>query len=231
MLFGNKGKWNYNLGIRIEQMNRELELKDKSGFIDTSYSYDFLKPFPTAIISYDLSSKSKIKFSYSKRVQRTTTFKMNPFPEREHSETLEQGDPSLLPEFIDNFEIGYDHSFSDKFSFFSNFFFRKTNNLINRVNSVYNDSILNRIYSNVGISKLYGFELGLELKPTKKWSNYLGGNVYYQNITGEFDNHSVNTNALVYSFNCNSTLKFNSSSSIQFGLNYLSQRITAQGED
>ena len=125
MLFGNKGKWNYNLGIRIEQMNRELELKDKSGFIDTSYSYDFLKPFPTAIISYDLSSKSKIKFSYSKRVQRTTTFKMNPFPEREHSETLEQGDPSLLPEFIDNFEIGYDHSFSDKFSFFSNFFFRR----------------------------------------------------------------------------------------------------------
>ena len=28
-----------------------------------------------------------------------------------------------------------------------------------------------------------------------------------------------------------STFKFNSSSSIQFGLNYLSQRITAQGED
>ena len=156
---------------------------------------------------------------------------MNPFPEREHSETLEQGDPSLLPEFIDNIEIGYDHSFSDKFSFFSNFFFRETNNLINRVNTVYNDSILNRIYSNVGISTLYGLELGLELKPTKKWSNYLGGNVYYQNITGEFDNHSVNTNALVYSFNCNSTLKFNSSSSMQFGLNYLSQRITAQGED
>ena len=119
------------------------------------YSYNFLKPFPTAIISYDLNSKSKIKFTYSKRVQRTTTFKMNPFPEREHSETLEQGDPSLLPEFVDNIEIGYDNSFSDKFSFFSNLFFRKTNNLINRVNNVYNDSILNRIYSNVGNSSLY----------------------------------------------------------------------------
>ena len=29
--------------------------------------------------------------------------------------------------------------------------------------------------------------------------NYIGGNVYYQNITGEFDNQPVNTNALVYS--------------------------------
>ena len=87
-------------------MNRELELNDKSGLVDTIYKYDFIKPFPTLILSYDLNSKSKIKFTYTKRVQITTTFKMNPFPEREHSETLEQGDPNLLPEFIDNFEIG-----------------------------------------------------------------------------------------------------------------------------
>ena len=231
MVVGSKSKWNYNFGIRVEQMSRELELKDKSGLIDSSYSYNFLKPFPTAIISYDLNSKSKIKFSYSKRVQRTTTFKMNPFPEREHSETLEQGDPNLLPEFIDNIEIGYDNNLSEKFSFFSNFFFRKTNNLINRVNTVYNDSILNRIYSNVGNSTLYGLELGLQFKPIKKWSNYFGGNIFYQDINGEFDNLPVETNALVYSFNFNSTFKFNSSSSIQFGLNYSSKRITAQGED
>ena len=231
MVVGSKSKWNYNFGIRVEQMSRELELKDKSGLIDSSYSYNFLKPFPTAIISYDLNSKSKIKFSYSKRVQRTTTFKMNPFPEREHSETLEQGDPNLLPEFIDNIEIGYDNNLSENFSFFSNLFFRKTNNLINRVNTVYNDSILNRIYSNVGNSTLYGLELGLQFKPIKKWSNYFGGNIFYQDINGEFDNLPVETNALVYSFNFNSTFKFNSSSSIQFGLNYLSKRITAQGED
>ena len=74
MVVGSKSKWNYNFGIRVEQMSRELELKDKSGLIDSSYSYNFLKPFPTAIISYDLNSKSKIKFSYSKRVQRTTPF-------------------------------------------------------------------------------------------------------------------------------------------------------------
>ena len=231
MISGDKNKWSYNFGIRVEKMNRELELNDKSGLVDTIYKYDFIKPFPTLILSYDLNSKSKIKFTYTKRVQRTTTFKMNPFPEREHSETLEQGDPNLLPEFIDNFEIGYNNSFSEDFSFFSNLFVRKTNNLINRVNTVYNDSILNRIYSNVGNSNLYGLELGLQLKPFKKWNNYFGGNIFYQDIVGEFDNLSVSTNALVYSFNFNSTYKLNTSSSLQFGLNYLSQRITAQGED
>lgn len=231
MISGDKNKWSYNFGIRVEKMNRELELNDKSGLVDTIYKYDFIKPFPTLILSYDLNSKSKIKFTYTKRVQRTTTFKMNPFPEREHSETLEQGDPNLLPEFIDNFEIGYNNSFSEDFSFFSNLFVRKTNNLINRVNTVYNDSILNRIYSNVGNSNLYGLELGLQLKPFKKWNNYFGGNIFYQDIVGEFDNLSVSTNAIIYSFNFNSTYKLNTSSSLQFGLNYLSQRITAQGED
>jgi len=231
MISGDKNKWSYNFGIRVEKMNRELELNDKSGLVDTIYKYDFIKPFPTLILSYDLNSKSKIKFTYTKRVQRTTTFKMNPFPEREHSETLEQGDPNLLPEFIDNFEIGYNNSFSEDFSFFSNLFVRKTNNLINRVNTVYNDSILNRIYSNVGNSNLYGLELGLQLKPFKKWNNYFGGNIFFQDIVGEFDNLSVSTNAIIYSFNFNSTYKLNTSSSLQFGLNYLSQRITAQGED
>ena len=231
MISGDKNKWSYNFGIRVEKMNRELELNDESGLIDTSYRYNFLKPFTTLILSYDLNSKSKIKFTYTKRVQRTTTFKMNPFPEREHSETLEQGDPHLLPEFIDNFEIGYQNSFSKDFSFFSNLFVRKTDNLINRVNTVYNDSILNRIYSNVGNSNLYGLEVGLQLKPFKKWNNYFGGNVFYQDIKGDFDNLSVSNNALVYSFNFNSTCKFNPSTSLQFGLNYLSQRITAQGED
>ena len=231
MIFGDKNKWSYNLGIRVEKMNRELESNAEFGLVDTIYKYDFIKPFPTLILSYDLNSKSKIKFTYTKRVQRTTTFKMNPFPEREHSETLEQGDPNLLPEFIDNFEIGYNNSFSEDFSFFSNLFVRKTNNLINRVNTVYNDSILNRIYSNVGNSNLYGLELGLQLKPSKKLNNYFGGNIFYQDIVGEFDNLSVSTNALVYSFNFNSTYKLSTSSSLQFGLNYLSQRITAQGED
>ena len=49
-----------------------------------------------------------------------TTFKMNPFPEREHSETLEQGDPNLHPELIDQVEVGFNFKNNNGDSFFSN---------------------------------------------------------------------------------------------------------------
>ncbi|MDH5603723.1 MAG: outer membrane beta-barrel protein, partial [Cyclobacteriaceae bacterium] len=92
-LSGDKGKLSYGVGIRLEAMNRRLDMTDKAGTIDTTFHYNFVKPYPSANISFNPVESVTLKAAYSKRVERTTTFKMNPFPEREHSETLEQGDP------------------------------------------------------------------------------------------------------------------------------------------
>jgi len=100
-LSGQKDTWDYSAGLRIEAMNRDFDLRDRNNTIDTTYTYNFVRPFPSASVQYTTAKNTKIKAAYSKRIERTTTFKMNPFPEREHSETLEQGDPELLPEFID----------------------------------------------------------------------------------------------------------------------------------
>jgi outer membrane receptor protein involved in Fe transport len=156
---------------------------------------------------------------------------MNPFPEREHSETLEQGDPTLRPEFIDLAEIGLEKKFKKGNAFSATAYYRNTKNVINRVNTVFNDTILNRIYSNVGGSKEIGLETAVTIKPTKQWDNFIGFNLYYYNLDGRFDNRPVATDAVVYSFNVNSTYEFSDTASLQFTLNYLSERVTAQGED
>ncbi|MBK6478784.1 MAG: outer membrane beta-barrel protein [Saprospiraceae bacterium] len=52
-------------------------------------------------------------------MQRNNNFELNPIPEREHSETLEQGDPDLLPQYVDLAEFGINHDFN-KGSFFLN---------------------------------------------------------------------------------------------------------------
>jgi ferric enterobactin receptor len=57
--------------------------------------------FPSANLLYTFNNAWNIKAGYSKRIQRNNNFELNPIPEREHSETLEQGDPDLLPQFID----------------------------------------------------------------------------------------------------------------------------------
>lgn len=47
---------------------------------------------------------SQLMAAYSKRVERTTIYKLNPFPETERNEALEERDPTLIPESIDHFE-------------------------------------------------------------------------------------------------------------------------------
>ncbi|MBL6591706.1 MAG: TonB-dependent receptor [Flavobacteriaceae bacterium] len=226
-----KENLSYSAGLRIESMKRNLLLKDKANTIDENLQYNFTKLYPSASVQYILNEVTKLKLAYSKRVERTTTFKMNPFPEREHTETLEQGDPNLKPELIDQIEIGFEKKLKNNNKIFSSLYLRNTKNVVNRVNTVYNDSILNRIYSNVGNSRTIGIEIGADLNKSKKWKSFIGGNIYNYDLNGSFDNRPIKTNSIIYSLNLNSTYTFWDDASLQFTFNYISDRITAQGED
>ena len=228
---GSFEKWVFAMGLRLENMERELNLKDKTGFLDEDYSLGFTKLFPSASLNYEVNENTKIKLAYSKRIERTTTFKMNPFPEREHSETLEQGDPNLHPELIDQVEVGFNFKNNNGDSFFSNIYYRNVNNLINRVNTIYNDTILNRIYSNVGNAKAFGGELGTEFTVAKKLKTFASFNLYNYQIDGEFDKSPISSKGTIFSLNLNSTYSFSGNTFAQFNYNYLSNRITAQGQD
>ncbi|MFT5736629.1 MAG: iron complex outermembrane receptor protein [Maribacter sp.] len=120
---------------------------------------------------------------------------MNPFPEREHSETLEQGDPELLPEFIDLVEVGITKNFKEGNSLFARAYYRNVKNIVNRVNTIFNDTILNRIYSNVGRGEALELELGSQLRASKNWSTFIDANFHSNTIDGAFDNTPINTHA------------------------------------
>ena len=225
------GSWNIAAGMRLEQMQRDLSLKDKTGTLDEDYALNFTKLFPSANVSFALNDASNLKLTYSKRIERTTTFKMNPFPEREHSETLEQGDPNLKPELIDQIELGFDHKNDRGNTLFTTLYYRKVDQLINRVNTVYNDTILNRIYSNVGKGNTLGLEVGTEFTVGENWKNFASFNGYNYQIKGNFDKRPIALKSSIYSVNLNSTYNFSPTTFLQFTFNYLSERITAQGVD
>ncbi len=225
---GQIGKVTYSAGARLEVMDRRLVLTN--AFIDSTYRYDLVKLYPAANLRYQIQDDLQLKAAYSKRVERTTTFKMNPFPEREHSETLEQGDPELLPEFVDLVELGVVKDFGDN-SVFATAYFRHVQNLVNRVNTIYNDTILNRIYTNVGRGRSLGLEVGTEFNPVSWWKVYTGANTFQYDIQGMFAGEAVATNSWVYSVNVNSTVKLSSTLNVQATLNYLSAQNTAQGTD
>ncbi len=244
---GSKSKWNYNAGLRLESMDRVYKEALRSEVEENVYKYDFVKLFPSASLQYKINDKTNIKTAYSKRVERTTTFKMNSFAEREHSEVFEQGDNTLLPEFIDLVELGITKKLKGGNSMYATAYFRHVDNVINRVNTlayeasgVVIDTIINRVYSNVGKSKSIGLEVGAVIKPTSNWTNIIGVNVYNYAIDGVLNfrhrdgverNYDIDSNSTIYSFNLNSTYSFWENASLQFTFNYLSDRNTAMGED
>ena len=246
-LTGSKNKWDYAVGVRLESMNRTYTESLKSETTPNVYQYDFVKLFPSASLQYAVNEDTNLKVAYSKRVERTTTLKMNSFAEREHSETFEQGDNRLLPEFIDLFEMGITKKLKSGNSFFATAYYRHVDNLINRVNTLaYEangtviDSILNRVYSNVGKSNAVGVELGTQFKAPKNLTYFIGANIYNYDIDGFFTfrhrddiarDYNINSNATIYSFNVNTTYSFWKNATLQFSLNYLSETNTGQGQD
>lgn len=223
---GESGKWQYTVGLRVEYFDREVGLVNP----DTTYSLKQFNPFPSINLQYDMGNQLAFKAAYSRRIERTTTFKMTPFPEREHSETLEQGDAKLLPEFIDLVEVGLVKNWEDN-AVFATAYFRNVNHVINRVNTIFNDTILNRIYTNAGRAQAYGLELGATLYPAKGWRLTLGTNIFNYQIEGDLFGDPIRTSNIIYSINANSNVKLAKTLDLQVGLNYLSESITAQGRD
>jgi outer membrane receptor protein involved in Fe transport len=220
------GKLQYAVGLRLEYFDRSVKLNQP----DTTYRLDRLGLYPSANLKYQLSEGLSAKAGYSRRIDRTTTFKMTPFPEREHNETLEQGDAELLPELTDLFEVGVVSNFGDN-SAFATAYYRHTRDVINRVNTIYNDTILNRIYTNVGNADVLGLEMGLTVFLVSDWRLYLGGNLFNYSLNGSLFGDEVATSNWVYSINAAMDFKLFNLGDLQLGVNYLSERVTAQGRD
>jgi hypothetical protein len=227
--YGNaKGRLSYQAGLRAEQMLRNLSFSDNV----PGNRLPLLNLFPSYLIRYALKENVAIKQSFTRRIKRTNNFELNPFPEREHSETLEQGDPALLPELTGIWELGVEHKLS-KGSFTMSLYHQRTKNPIQRVNKVFNDTILGRIFTNAGLAKQTGVEANFTYRVGKVWQMIIGGNIYKYDIRGTLFNGSLpfTNNSWVYSINATQGFSLRKNWSLQLAINYLSLRATAQGED
>ena len=226
-----RDKLEYSTGLRYEHYDREVKLSTDP----ETHTLSLSNFFPSANVLYNLSENWKVKAGYNRRIQRSSNNQLNPIPEREHSETLEIGDPDLRPELVNAVELGVVNTF-EKGMLYATLYFRGSKDPVQRVNSIYADTILNRIYTNVDKANAYGLEFGTNVKPVKWWNLYVGGNIFKQEYKGDFmllgEKYSVNNEGdWAYSINMNTNVDLTSTLALQANVNYLSKRPTAQGED
>ncbi len=122
---GTLNKFEYSLGLRAEQALTTSSLEDTrfSSIEEFPVQNDYFRLYPSAAIAYPTSENGKIQINYSRRVNRPRLRMLNPALDISNPLNPRSGNPFILPEFINSYEIGYLKSF-EKGTFNTNFFFR-----------------------------------------------------------------------------------------------------------
>ena len=81
----------------------------REGWVKTgeTFSRNYLSLFPTVFASYKVDSLNTLTFSYGRRLDRPNYYLLNPSRDYIDKYSYRVGNPRLLPQFINNVELGY----------------------------------------------------------------------------------------------------------------------------
>ena len=177
------GKFEYSFGLRAEQANTTSDLEDLrfTAIEELPVVNNYFRLYPSAAIAYPLSENGKMQINYSRRVNRPWMRMLNPAIDISNPQNPRSGNPFILPEFINSYEIGYLKTY-DKGTFNTNFFFRDIYDKHARLVDASNPDTLRSTWDNFNNQRDYGVELISSYRPTKWWN--LNGSVsgYWQEV-------------------------------------------------
>jgi hypothetical protein len=102
----NRGKWDFQAGMRAEYTATKGDQKAGAMKNDTSY----LNVFPTAYINYRFSETQTFNIGYRKSIYRPLYGQVNPFEISMDAYSYEKGNPYLVPMIMDNFSFTYNNA-------------------------------------------------------------------------------------------------------------------------
>lgn len=195
--FGSKiNKFSYLFGLRWEDSNIGVNLISENNNNTKRYN-NF---FPSAFFAYEISDKSNVSISYSRRIQRPRGRFLNPTANLSSNINIFQGNPDLDPALTHAVDLGYLKRW-DKLTFNTSAYINKTEDVfqfIRRESGVLIDGVPQVLSGPINLATEYrfGFEFTLNYTPYKWWR--LNGNFnFFRNETdGEF-NYTNSLNELV----------------------------------
>ncbi|AFL86110.1 outer membrane receptor protein [Belliella baltica DSM 15883] len=190
---------------------------------------EYFNLFPSVQSLYKFSPEQQIKFTYSRRIDRPTAWRLNPFPDITDSLNVRRGNPFLQSEMIHSLELGHIMELK-KASLTTNFFYRQVNGLLDFI-TIIEDGISYSQPENLNTGESYGVEL-IGLWDLTPWWN-LNGSLTGFNIRVDGSNlgeEFVNS-GFAWNTKLNSDFKLPLDFTLQLVFNYDSPEIEAQGRD
>lgn len=218
-------KFSAQIGLRVEQSSIATQFANNSSQ-DTSYN--FLSAFPSTFLTYNIDSKNALQLSYSRRIQRPRFWYLNPFLTLADDRNVFAGNPKLLPEFTDSYELGYIR-YLDQGSFSANLFYKLTTDVITRVRTFNPDGTTLSFPVNLSEEVSYGLDLSANYDLTK-WLR-LDANItaFNYNQSADGGQYGIDASDLSWFGRIGARVKFWKNGSLQTRFNYRAPRENIQG--
>lgn len=164
-------------GLRLEQAYLDLD-QVTSGI---QSSQDYFRAYPTLHLSYMLDEQQTMRASYSRRIQRPGPNDLNPFLTYQDSLNYRSGNPNLLPQETDSYELMWQKRVRQTF-YQATLYYRDTSDAFTQVTTDLGGGVLLTRPENLGSSTSTGLELVANgaLHPTLRYNASL--NYYRQQI-------------------------------------------------
>jgi outer membrane receptor protein involved in Fe transport len=220
-------KFSYQIGLRTENTLRDIYVKNTGA----SFIVDRLDFFPSLSVSFNHSENHQFFVNYSKRINRPRGWYLEPNAIFTDANTLWQGNPGILPEYIHSFEAGWLFNFKKKGSWNNELYLRRELNTMQVVRVPLDFELTRQFPENVGTSNSLGLESSLSLLPFKWWNTDLLANLFYFNLKGSYQDEIFDRSSFSYILRWNNYFKITKTTKLQFNGSYSSPIVNAQGRE
>ena len=219
----------FNYGYKMNKITMQLgaraELYTVEGMFNeetkasAGYKDDILSIYPSAFVTYNASEKNQWQFSYSRRVDRPSIQQVNPIREWSTPLVTSLGNPNLLPQFTNSFEVNYTRQIKGG-SITVGTFFRRVNDEISTI--LYKDpndaTDTKQIKSDTNFdgNNRYGFEMSTNYKIANWWRVNGSLDYYSQKVKGLVAN--VQSEVTNTAFNVRLSNSFTATKNLRFQL-------------
>ena len=238
--YGSKiNKFSYFLGLRFEDSNIDVNSLTANDYNNKKYN----NLFPSATLNYEISEKSSMSISYSKRINRPRGRFLNPFSTYSSNINVFQGNPDINPSLTDAIDVGYLTKW-DKLTFSTSAYVNVTNaafQFIRKESGLFVQGVPVIISTPINLAKEYraGFEFNLNYIPYKWWRlngnfnlfrNETQGNYRYTNYLNAVVVQNFDNIALTWTSRLSSKISLPYKIDWQTNVSYEAPQTTAQGK-
>ncbi|MFZ1806694.1 MAG: outer membrane beta-barrel family protein [Cyclobacteriaceae bacterium] len=221
----NLKKYSFKAGGRYEYTTINAFFQDEADILIPSYGV-FV---PSVNIGKKFKNNNMLKAAFNRRIQRPSIRFLNPNIQASNPLNISIGNPTLDPEYTDNYELSYSTLYKGANLNFTGFM-RNTNNSIQRVSDIIGDTI-RTTYLNIGDEKAYGMSLNINLILNDKISVNTGSELYYLTLSNNVADpiYSANNEGWVFSGRIFGSYKLTDTWSLQTFAFIHGNRVQLQG--